>query len=305
MLTYATPNTTPSFTNVVFHPTAFRPFENRPLKVVQPESPQIVTAPALSEDLLRDLFEDRILAIHVPNYCHSFVAHKLSQWFLEQRDLPAYTHELYKDGVPVQEYFGVYRYGSPYNKTYGKPATSSAHNEYYQAALQSIRNVRQACLPYAAPMDRLRNELDENLPMGAQVANYEGRKMFVGIGRITPAADSHILQVQPHVDCLPQDICQLDGQFAANIYLRMPSRGGAVELWDVPALSPEEIAALPQDHDWRAELPESTLIYPEVGDLLLFNTRKPHAVHGFNQGVRISVQCFMGYRKDSPLSLWC
>src|SRR5262249_30115677 len=94
-----------------------------------------------------------------------------------------------------------------------------------------------------------------------------------------------------------------EGQFSANIYLEVSDDGGEIELWDYPPLHPSEIAA-DSKSDWRAALPESFLVTPKRADLILFNTRRPHAVRSFDKGRRITIQCFIGFRKGEPLSLW-
>lgn len=265
----------------------------------------VIEAAALTEEHLQDLFANRVLALRIPNYCNPSVTDRLSTWLTTQQDLPAYTHETYDAGVLRQQFYGVFRYGVPFNKTYGTQSNSPIREEYYRSALPSIRTVRQACLPELSPIDQFRLELDETWSAGAQIASYEGRKMFLGIGRITPAADSHILEERPHVDCLPPSIYPLDGQFSANIYLQMPEMGGALEVWNVPPLSPMEIETLPEDKDWRSELPDPVVIRPQVGELILINTHRLHAVQGFDEGVRVSMQCFIGYRHQRPLFLWC
>lgn len=266
---------------------------------------KVIQTNLLTEDSLRNLFEDRVLALRVSNYCAPEVASKLSEWFTNQHNLPAYTHEVYKDGILKQEYYGVYRYGLPYNKTYGTHPDSSIRQEYYQQAIPSIRSVRKACFPYLSPIDCFRLELDETWTTGAQIASYEGRKMFVGVGRVMPADDSHILQEKPHIDCLPQTIFQLDGQFSANVYLQIPDSGGALELWDLPPISPTKIESLSEENNGRTQLPEPIVIFPDEGELVLFNTRRLHAVQSFHKGMRVSIQCFIGYKKRAPLFLWC
>lgn len=265
----------------------------------------VLEVDSLTEECLCTLFKNQALALRIPNYCDPVIASKLGMWLASQSNLPAYTHEVYEDGIPIQKYYGVYRYGFPYNKTYGTDPNSNIREQYYQEAIRSIRGLRQACMPFLSPIDQVRLELDEIWPTGAQVANYEGRKMFVGIGRITPAADSYILEERPHVDCLPESIYQLDGQFSANVYLQLPKSGGALEVWNVPPFSPAEVDALPEDKDWRAELPEPVVIRPRVGELVIINTRRLHAVQSFSEGTRITVQCFIGYNAHSPLFLWC
>merc|ERR1719436_459860 len=98
---------------------------------------------------------------------------------------------------------------------------------------------------------------------------------------------------------------QIKQQFAANVYLDVPERGGELEIWDVEPLSCDAIVQLDQSKDIRSQLPtDSIKVRPVKGDLLLFNTRRPHAVCPFPNGTRTSMQTFIGCNDDKPLILW-
>ena len=45
-------------------------------------------------------------------------------------------------------------------------------------------------------------------------------------------------------------------------------------------------------------------ILPQEGDLILFNTRRPHAVTRFFGSFRITIQTFIGYKTGEPLYMW-
>jgi len=156
--------------------------------------------------------------------------------------------------------------------------------------------------PYLSPIDKLRLELDENY--GANVAVFEEKKMFVGIGRVMRADGSVNSELQPHFDSLPPDFFPLDGQFSANVYLKVPESGGELEVWNVPPIPANEIVDSDPNKDWRKELPNSIKIKPNVGDLIMINTRRAHAIRRFDEGIRVTIQCFIGYKKDKPLYLW-
>jgi len=260
---------------------------------------------SLSPESIRDLIEEKVPAIRIPNYVSSETAQKIIDFILAQASLDAYTHEVYIDGVPEQKYYGVYRVGIPFNSTYGTPAGSAERETYYQAALPGLRRLRDLCAPNLSPIDRLRLDLDEAWMDGATIAAFEGRKMFAGMVRIMPPDDSHILEEKPHVDCLPASICPLEQQLSANIYLKMPPVGGTLESWNVPTLSYADIERLPDGTIPRTDLPKPVVIHPQECELVLINTRKPHAVSSFSGGIRISVQAFIGYQPGKPLRLWC
>lgn len=260
---------------------------------------------SLSPESIRDLIEEKVPAIRIPNYVSPETAQKIIDFVLAQASLDAYTHEVYADGVPEQKYYGVYRVGIPFNTTYGRPAGSVERETYYQAALPGLRRLRDLCAPNLTPIDRLRLDLDEAWTDGASIAAFEGRKMFAGIVRVMPPDDSHILEEKPHVDCLSPSVCPLEQQLSANIYLKMPPVGGTLESWNVPTLSYADIERLPDGTIARTDLPKPVAIHPKECELVLINTRKPHAVSRFSGGIRISVQVFIGYQPGKPLRLWC
>jgi hypothetical protein len=53
----------------------------------------------------------------------------------------------------------------------------------------------------------------------------------------------------------------------------------------------------------RSLLPEPEVIVPQVGELVLFNTRFMHAVPGFSQGTRVTLHTFIQYAEGKPLAL--
>lgn len=257
----------------------------------------------LTADWLRALFEGEICAIRVPGYTPLATCAKLGDWFLETELRENYRHETYVDGKVETLHYGVDRIGHPYNLTYYAERSSPVVRHYYDNALPSIRLVRQICGPELSPIDRLRLELDETWPTGANIGTFDGPKMFCGIGRVT-LPKKRILELQPHCDSLPLGY-SLDGQFSANVYLAVPRVGGELELWDVPPLSQREIIELEQSCNVREMLPPPLRIHPNVGELIVFNTRKPHAVRSFEDGNRVSIQSFIGFSSKGPLQLWC
>jgi hypothetical protein len=124
--------------------------------------------------------------------------------------------------------------------------------------------------------------------------------MMAGIVRVMKSENSHLSAKQPHFDALPTKYYTFDSQFAANIYMQTPEEGGCLELWDVDALKPGEHTP----KDWRSKLPPSIQIQAKMGDLILFNCRRPHAIGEFNGSQRISLQMFIGFSKGEPLLLW-
>jgi len=259
---------------------------------------QVITEKRLSAAGIAALIEEKTVVYIIKNYYAPATCTYLADRLLASDQVKPYTHEVIDNGQVEQKYFGVDRVGFPFNLTYGKDRDSAVRQEYYRQARQN--SLRFLAAPNLSPIDKLRLELDEVYTHGTTVAAFEGLKMVSGIGRISGHALSHLSAVQPHFDALPTTYADLERQFAANIYLRLPTRGGALEVWDVPSLNP--LSMPPKE--WRAALPPPLRIAPQLGDLIIFNCRKPHAIQEFATGVRITAQTFIGYQSGAPLMVW-
>lgn len=147
-----------------------------------------------------------------------------------------------------------------------------------------------------------------NREHGAKIATFgnkhcngtEMQKMLVGIMRIMRPETSYLGEYEPHFDHLPSCEFKLQKQLAANIYLQVPSCKGELEIWHTTECKETDV---PPKH-WRNMLGQSELYKPNVGDLVIINTRLPHAIRGFDDSMRISTNCFVGYNEGEPLHLW-
>jgi hypothetical protein len=250
--------------------------------------------PELTYEALAALMDGACLAVHVPAYCEEGLASRLGAWFAKHESLSPYDHEL-RDGEATRyAYFGVDRVGFPLNKTWGTGRDANLER-YMLEALPAMRRVRQACAPALCPVDRLRLELDELWPDGAQVASFVGKKMFVGIGRVMRPENSRPSEEVPHFDRLPPEVHRFERQFGANVYLSVPDSGGELEIWDV----------LGQNGLTRADLPPPAVtLRPALGDLVILDVRRMHAVRAFRGALRVSVQSCIGFEPGKPLQLW-
>src|SRR6266481_2478639 len=241
------------------------------------QAPRVRVAPALDVPLLRDLFGGRVAVVVVHEFALPEVCDRVRDFVRERAAVSPYTHEVYEGREVKQLYFGVDRVGVPFNSTMTPVDTKRSKENYYCEAIPAIRRLRTVCAPYMSAIDRLRLELDELWPLGAHNASFEGRSMFVGIVRLMQPLASEASELYPHFDALPSAICPLDGQFAANIFMAVPPLGGELEVWDVAPVPPGGV--LPAD--WRAMSGEPVRVMPMQGDLVIFNSRMPHAVRRF------------------------
>ncbi len=57
--------------------------------------------------------------------------------------------------------------------------------------------------------------------------------------------------------------------------------------------------------DYKKIPPPSVDIRPQVGDLVMADSTKVHAVTKVEKGLRIAVNCFLGFRGiHEPITLW-
>jgi len=153
---------------------------------------------------------------------------------------------------------------------------------------------------------------------GACIENVHNRKMLAGIGRVF----EDNFELPPHQDILARDVSDapiypiypfsnLVTQLSANIYLRTPKYGGELEIWKVKPSSLKQ----PEIHDKEYEYegiidrqilpPATTVIKPQVGELILFDSTRVHAVRASHGGPRVSMSMFIGYRnQQEPLTYW-
>jgi hypothetical protein len=256
---------------------------------------------ALSPALVEALADGEVLAVVVAGFTAPDACALLSERLIRDHRLGGYGTDdgaasIKKIGIPLFEVAG------------GDPAR---RERYYTVALQTIRALRSMSRPAVYPMDDLRLALQEQWPEGADFERlHPGKTMFVGMPRVFEAQSGAL----PHVDRLAWDVPDVGAartmlaQIAANVHLRTADSGGEVELW---ALEPDraeyERLRLAGSYGLDRELlpPPDAVVTPRVGDLILFNSNRVHAVRPCQGGPRVTVSCFIGYRGPSrPLTYW-
>ncbi|WP_295462493.1 2OG-Fe(II) oxygenase [uncultured Pseudomonas sp.] len=182
-------------------------------------------------------------------------------------------------------------------------------DDYFASVAHNLEELRRRCRPYLNPIDLVRCVLDEVWPAGARLQTLWGRKMYVGLSRVVKPG----VRFLAHHDIFAKDAPgsaeaeSVVTQLACNVYLTMPSQGGELQLW-AKELAPDDFDALRGDsYGIEPDLlgPPSLTIRPEPGDLILFNSRRMHAVTPGNDQPRLSLSCFVGYRGAAePLTYW-
>ncbi|MEV7520954.1 2OG-Fe(II) oxygenase [Streptomyces sp. NPDC091371] len=259
----------------------------------------VATLTSPGERLLAPLLDGTALAVRVPGFVPTAAAEQMAERLAAHPSLSAYrnTPELVRVGLSHYE-------------THDADGTTNdkALLDYLSKAEQLMDEIRLCCTPYEPPLDRLWRMLDASY--GLERARIAGMPMFAGVCRVFPEGS----ELLPHNDSLMRDAPglplggELDAQLAANIYLRVPERGGELQLWD---LRPDE----EQLAGWRAPgsaygadralLPPPGCEIPvAVGDLVIVDATRLHAVSRQERGTRIGLSCFLGVRHGRPLVYW-
>ena len=248
----------------------------------------IKSTDSLSKEDIDALIFEEIIALHIKSFIDPINAKKLGSILSSDKNRSSYTHEKKEGSNYIQVSFGVDRVGVPFNMTYS--SNNDSLDFYFQNKNYFLNLTRKYELAF---IDDLRTQLDDIY--GATRARKDGASLALGIGRIGHANED-MLYTNPHIDKPPAELLSVVKQFGANIYLNMPKYGGEIEIWDDDTPPTSVID--------RNALHEPYVISPKEGDLVILNTRKPHAVKPHHKGERISASCFIGYEKDKPLQMW-
>jgi hypothetical protein len=271
-------------------------FSNELSTPTAPDDGMIRHADAIVLEDLQDLFGGTCRAISIKSYYPT----EICEIFAEKVN----NHQRI-DGYVVDR--SIKRFGMSF---YDTAKDASLLNGYFEQAVPTMRDLRNLCLPDNCPLDRLRLELDETWPGGASIATLRGRKMMAGIARVF----NNGVGALAHVDTLGFDAIAfpdappLITQVSANLYLRI-AQGGELALWSRRILSPQEeeacrLSTSSYGLDEAKIGPPTVTIRPEVGQLILFDSTRCHAVRPSKGGSRITMSLFVGLGRDGKLRLW-
>lgn len=276
----------------------------------------VEVASELSTQALERLLSNRTCALHVPSYVARETCDAVASWMLETARFQKWEEASTGAVDQTDMFYGI---GLPVNAVGESRERCIA---YFSEAVRTIQRVRAAGGNRLTPVDKLRLELDELWPEGAnlRVDPVFGRKMLVGLGRLmrpdgmvgNSTRDKGII----HVDASPR-IGPEHGLFSANVYVRTPERGGELDVWSVaPGRLAATILSGYLDHAFdpenrertqtilRNRLPPPHTIRVAPGDLVFINAGRPHAVRGFDEGCRITLQSFIEHVRSEPLKLF-
>lgn len=189
----------------------------------------------------------------------------------------------------------IMRVGMPYYDTVGCPSKEA---EYWTHAQDWMEDMRHSFAPYLNPLDRVRLSIDEEQGPGVlPLRNSNGDPAFAGLARCFDGGAG----ADPHVDRLEWDapVGRFFGmptaQIAVNIYLKVPTSGGEISIWESrPDRAAHEAMRVPGSYGLKRELigAPNHVIRPHAGDLVFFDAQRIHAV-GASHGARVTISAFL------------
>lgn len=176
--------------------------------------------------------------------------------------------------------------------------------QYLAGADETMRTVRHVVFDGFTPVDRISQQLLRVWEPGLRLAARNGRPFLQQIlRRWLQGGGAH-----PHLDQSNTPLLApfgLTKRIGLNVYLDMPSAGGAIEFWNREFSDAEYARSKRPDYGLDRQLlgaPDLT-IRPQVGQAILFDASRPHAVEALaGVGERITNASFFSYsRIDEPL----
>lgn len=117
-----------------------------------------------------------------------------------------------------------------------------------------------------------------------------------------------------HIDYAPFDsekysINKIETQIACNIFLKTPKQGGELVVHNKKWQLEDEKLKKANSYGYNKKIVDNVelaKIKPEVGDLILFNSRNYHKVlpNGNLDENRITFSCFAGINKNNECQIW-
>ena len=246
------------------------------------------------KDLL-DISSGKILAVRIQNFYSPKICKQISGSLASNSELEGYRVEP--------------KFLRSAESLFDTVDDKIAKKRYFHSANSQTRSTRGLFFPYLSPIDKLILDLLPQQPFGVKILHLAHACTF---GQTRVARDGG--SAKPHDDILDEDVdpkkfpqAKLKAQLSFNTYLALPQNGGELELWDYIAPKFEKrLLKEPRSYGYdRKKIPPSTvLLKPKIGEAILFNSWKVHAVSPSLGGVRVTASVFCGISKRGHLVFW-
>ncbi len=248
-----------------------------------------------AEDIIA-LCRGQFLAVRISGFCPPTTCQVIASRLLEHPQLSFYPH-----APSIAHVFDAFYEG------YQNP---KKREKYYEGVAARNHALRMLSWPHLNPMNHLQLLLDEIWPLGARREQIHDCPMAFGLAQIFSEGACAL----PHQDFLRMDepdnvrAQTMLTQITAIVYTSIASGGGQLQLWHEHFNHQEfEARRDPASYgvDYAKIPPPALTITPDIGDLILADSTKVHAVTRIDEGNRIALNCFLGFRGISePLTYW-
>jgi hypothetical protein len=265
-------------------------------------------ANGLTREGVENLFSRRTIALHIRGFLDRTFCERFGDWASTRCSRDNYSFFSSEGGLQMST---TDRVGPSMNSLFSALLQFGVNSSEFESGVEiQSREARGEISSFGAqfgsrwtPIRYVLESLGRLWPNGSQLFELGPYRAPCGIVRIDRRADDVGNWSDPHVDWLSPKIRRFNEQFSAIVYLRMPNTGGELEIWDV---SKYTVISLLRENGTisRLELPQPIRMAPNNGDLIIINTRRPHAVQSFHSGRRIVHASFIGVNPGAPLQFW-
>ncbi|WP_405491336.1 2OG-Fe(II) oxygenase [Nocardia sp. NBC_00511] len=253
-----------------------------------------VTATGFDRDHIAGLAAGRYAAVQVADF---LPAQTCSELLAALRRVPFDAYDTRRVDPPVFR-FGV---GVSDHRVEG------ALDETYWKALDSSNAAWSELDLDHDPFELCRSGLGARWPGRVRVAHHDRRELGAGVAR-EPNQGFQVHfddSIREFADGLVDD--HLVAQFAFNLYLSVPERGGQTVVWRHRWAPGDEEFRLPASYGYQRDVvgdAESFVLQPRIGQALLFDPRNFHAVLPSHGDRRIALGFAVGLTDSGELLTW-
>ena len=242
------------------------------------------------------LFDDKLLALRFPRFFSPESGRKASQWLLQNyKSNSWYLGKLNEILTDMNYLLGVPR-------EVAKKSLPGI-NSYLESSSHFMQELIKAFDSETTPLHQFIQELEESYGHALPVEDFQGKPGLPAIVRHmapeTSIGDDVFEEGVCHIDSVPEEKI-----LSVNMYLNVPSEGGELKIWDLSLKErnlQNSLYRLMMNHAFDAGyrdkiqpfLANPAIIKMDPGDLIIFDTSRPHAVRGFKSGPRVSLQTFL------------
>jgi hypothetical protein len=179
--------------------------------------------------------------------------------------------------------------------------SAEALERYLEGAEHTVNTAREVIFAGVTPVDRIANRMAQIWQPGLRIPFLNDRPFLCQILRRWKTGGS----AHPHLDQSRTELLKrfaIEKRYGVNVYVEMPTEGGAIEFWNRTMTDEEYVRLKRPDYGLNRDVlgPPDLTIRPRRGQAILFDAFKPHAVEAVGgTGERVTNACFFGFSGEA------